>query len=292
MMPTIRQTMRSLSALAIFMSLPAFADNPDNTLLFTIEGPGIQETQVASTNEINVITQDFNAVPRQGKVFRKEYPQYNSFVWKGVGTYEGSGANIDRHNKYGAAGGKKRYLFIKKTSGSVSSNPGVTLTFDTPVAYFGFWWSAGDHNNKLKVTLADGTEVDVGTNLVLNSVGFINKKASRGGHLGSPTQKYRDQNSGEGYAYLNLYANDPNRKIAKIRFHGTNFETDNHSISTTIIPDPPGIDIPLPPIDPPIDPPVVIAPPLSFGKAGRFNFREVNHHIVKENGSGGGGVSM
>ena len=73
-----------------------------------------------------------------------------------------------------------------------------------------------------------------------------------------------------------------------IRFYGTNFETDNHSVSTEIILDPPGVCITgcEPPINPPVEPPV--PPSLTFGQKGRFNFREVNTHIVREENNGGG----
>ena len=282
----MRQAMiRSLTVLTAGISAPTFADSP---LQFTIEAPGIQTSQIVETDEVTVHTQDFDSVFNRKKVFRSA--RYDNFKWRGIGTYQGSGAKVDKKNKYGGAGGRKHYLFIKNTGGSIDNNPGVTLTFDEPVAYFGFWWSAGDYNNKLQVTLTDGTVVDVVTQLVLDSEGFVNKLSSKGGHLGSPTNKYKDQNGREGYAYLNLFAKTEEQKIQKIRFHGTNFETDNHSVTTEIIPDPPGICITgcEPPIDP--DPPIEpdTPPALTFGEKGRFNLREVNTHIIREAPTGGG----
>ena len=290
-MITIRQTIRSFTALALTMSASVFAGDAGDAgdagygaLIFTIEAPGIQVSQVPASDEVVLHTQDFDSIPTQDEVFRDAYPDINSFTWPkvvvegdddpNVGSYQGSGAQIDTPNKYGAAGGTGRYIFIKNTgSSNIDSNPGVTLTFTEPVAYFGFWWSAGDPNNKLQITLTDGSIVNVGTDLVLNSVGFINTLSSVDGHLGSPTDQYKDQNSSEGYAYLNLFAKTEEQKIQKIRFHGTNFETDNHTITTTLV-DPTGTPIPL---------------PLDFGQTGRFSFREMNTHIVTE--ASGGGVN-
>ena len=272
-----KQVARSLTALAVGMSTAVFADNP---ILFTIEGPAIQESQAISqviTTEESwektlVSTQTFESVPHTDEVFQKG-AQYDSFDWDEVGTYVGSGGKIDNHNKYGSAGGIGKYLFIKNTGSNHDTNPGVTLTFDIPVAYFGFWWSAGDHNNKLKVTLVDGSVVDVVTSLVLASEGFDNRLASEGGHKGNPTAGYIDQNSGEGYAYLNLFVLEEGRKIQSIRFHGTNFETDNHTISTSLL-TPTGTTIPLP-------------PSVNFGITGRFSLREINTHIVRDNTTDG-----
>jgi hypothetical protein len=259
-MLTFRQSKYLIAALAIGSSASALASE---ALTFTIEAPLIQESQV-DQNLYTLNTQDFESVPLWNKVFRNKSPYKTSFVWDGVGTYEGSSgsASIQKDIKWGAAYGVGKYLFIKSTIGqSPEDNPGVTLTFDDPVAYFGFWWSAGDYNNKLTVTLTDGTEIYVETGLIYQSAGYDSRIASQGGHMGSPTNKYLDQNSGEPYAYLNLYANDEQRKIATVRFHGKNFETDNHTVSTEIITEPPGIEIPLPP---------------DFGDHGRFNVQEIN----------------
>ena len=258
-----KQSKYLIAALAIGSSISAYADN---ALTFTIEAPLIQESQV-DTSLYTLNVQDFESVPDWDKVFRSGYPDKTSFVWEGVGTYSapsGSG-RINPHIKWGAAYGEGKYLFIYNTEGaSIEDNPGVTLTFDTPVGYFGFWWSAGDYANKLTVTLTDGTEIYVETGLIYDSAGYLNSKASEGGHMGSPTSRYLDQNSREPYAYLNLYANYEDRKIAKVRFHGRNFETDNHTVTTEIITDPPGTDVPMPPDTP------------NFGQEGRFNIQEIN----------------
>ncbi|BCG62453.1 MAG: hypothetical protein methR_P0094 [Methyloprofundus sp.] len=262
-MLTKKQVIYSALALTTGLSLSAQAQE---ALIFTIEAPLIQESQV-DTNLYTLTTQDFESVPLWNKVFRNTSPYKTSFIWDGVGTYEGdSGTGKIRTDiVWGAAYGEGKYLFIFNTEGqSAEDNPGITLTFNEPVGYFGFWWSAGDYANKLTVTLADGTEIYVETGLIYQSEGYDNRIASEGGHMGSPTTKYLDENNGEPYAYLNLFATDENRKIAKVRFHGRNFETDNHTVTTAIISEPPGIEVPLPPTTP------------SFGYDGRFNIQEIN----------------
>ncbi len=253
----------SMSWLALFamISNPSFsnptATPPGSGLVFSIDEPLIQESTAVS-DVLN--TYNFETVSNWDKVFRDEYPEYNTAVWEGVGTYEGTGSQVDTPNKYGAAAGVGKYLFIKSTVHSTEDNPGVTLTFERPVAYFGFWWSAGDYQNKLEITLTDGSVVNVETEQVWSSEGFVNEIASNNGHMGSPTAPFLDQNSGEPYAYLNLTSKDDNSKIVSIRFHGRNFETDNHTVTTELI-DPPGTIIPSAP---------------NFGHAGRFNVQEVN----------------
>lgn len=241
-------------------------------LVFTIDNPLVQES---TADGDGLITYDFESVANWDSVFRAD-TGVTTISWDGVGTYEGSGAKVDTPNKYGAVDGVGKYLFIRDTEGrSVEDNPGVTLTFDEPVAYFGFWWSAGDHANRLQVTLVDGTVMGVETGLVWGSEGFVQSLASVGGHMGNPTGPFLDQNNHEPYAYLNLTSKDECSKIAKVRFHGRNFETDNHTVTTTLI-DPPGTLIPLAP---------------QFGSAGRFNLREVNEIKVNAGNGGGGAVS-
>ncbi len=266
-----------LMVLAPSYSYADQACNPGNGagLIFSIDEPLIQESTVVA-DVLN--TYDFESVPNSNLVFRDNQPNYTTAVWDGVGTYEGTGSQIDMPNKYGAAYGVGKYLFIRSTIHSIEANPGVTLTFDEPVAYFGFWWSAGDYANKLQVTLSGGTVYDVETELVWESEGFIEQNASQGGHMGSPATAYLDQNSGEPYAYLNLTSKDECSKIASIRFHGRNFETDNHTVTTELI-DPPGIEIPLPPVAP------------VFGQSGRFNIQEVNEFKTTAQAEGGGAVN-
>lgn len=262
--------------LVVGVVLPANAEGP---LVFSIDNPLVQES-TAEDDDLN--TYDFESVSDWYKVFRADYPDNTTIVWERVGTYEGTGAKVDSPNKYGAADGVGKYLFIKNTEGlSIEDNPGVTLTFDEPVAYFGFWWSAGDHANRLQVTLTDGTVFNVETGLVWESEGFIQKLASEGGHMGNPTTPFLNQNSHEPYAYLNLTATDENRKIVEVRFHGRNFETDNHTITVNMI-DPPGTVIPLPPL------PHLVP---SFGDTGRFNVQEVNELKIDAGSDGGGAVS-
>ena len=273
----INRTSFRLTSVALFYFLTMSFNNVYATscpelsgsgLVFSINAPLIQES-TAVADALN--TYSFESVADWDSVFRAG-TGVTTIDWTGVGTYEGSGAKVDTPNRYGAADGVGKYLFIRNTEGlSIEDNPGVTLTFDTPVAYFGFWWSAGDFANRLKVTLVDGREIDLETGLVWGSDGFIQETASNGGHMGNPTAPFLDQNSGEPYAYLNLTSRDECSKIVKIRFHGRNFESDNHTVTTALI-DPPGTVIPTAPY---------------FGSAGRFNIQEVNKVKVTDDAGNG-----
>lgn len=243
-------------------------------LVFTIDNPLVQESTAVADD---LVTYDFEAVADWGSVFRAG-TGVTTIRWDGVGVYTGADGvgEISVPTQYGAAEGVGKYLFIRNTVGqSVEDNPGVTLIFDAPVAYFGFWWSAGDHANRLQVTLVDGTVMDVETGLVWNSAGFVEQLASVDGHMGNPTGPFLDQNSDEPYAYLNLTSKDECSKIAKVRFHGRNFETDNHTVTTELI-DPPGTLIPLAP---------------HFGHGGRFNLREINKLKVNVEAGGDGAIA-
>jgi len=70
----------------------------------------------------------------------------NNLVWNGVGTI--SSVYIRTADRYGGANGSD-YAVQSKRVGEPNEVPSTTLSLNTPNAYFGLWWSAGDANNVL-----------------------------------------------------------------------------------------------------------------------------------------------
>jgi hypothetical protein len=119
--------------------------------------------------------------------------------------------------------------------------PGAQATLDLsaaaggpgPVDYFGFWWSAADSGNSLVVNMVDGDEALFGSQILQTA------DADSRARLGNPTAEFAGQNPSEPYAYVNLYAQDPDSRIASVVFRqaaGTDaFELDNLSIAAGLI---------------------------------------------------------
>jgi uncharacterized repeat protein (TIGR02543 family) len=132
----------------------------------------------------------------------------------------------------------------------------LTLTFTTPMKYFGFWWSAGSAGNTVKIyTSASGASpAATFTTTTLNSllgsgmpnpypgsaiVAAINGTGySKGYYFGRPSNhtsitptSFSGQNN-QSHAYLNIFASG-SIAFTKIEFTGTGFEFDNVAISST-----------------------------------------------------------
>lgn len=179
------------------------------SLLFTIEDAYIEESQISDPKQVETFddwtTGTFNST------ITAEFGEYE--VLSGV-------PQIKAANVYGGAGGDGNYLFV-----SPQQNTQVLLTFNDPVGYFGFWWSAGDAGNKLQVetfkTTYEFTTADVfqGDALTINHYGNTN---------------FSGGNGGEPYGFLNLYATSDEYKIKSIKFYGSNFESDNHTVAANL----------------------------------------------------------
>jgi hypothetical protein len=148
------------------------------------------------------------------------------------------------------------YLELETGSGAeISAVLDFTATGGPgPVGYFGFWWSAGDGNNRLEVTRADGSVETFTTQSIINSPALQGSPDGNGvgvvdGHFGNPTTNsppgVNGQNSGEAYAFVNIYALDEASKITSVRFitSGSGFESDNHTICTELIDTQTGTDV-------------------------------------------------
>jgi hypothetical protein len=174
-------------------------------LVFTIEAPGVRVTSVPG-----VITENFD----------------DGNANNSIGTY--SGGILMNADVWGGADGVGGYLLA--TQGNPSN-----LTFNTPQSYFGMWWSAGDAANSLR--FYDANDVLLASYVIGDIIPFLNAS-----YYGNPSGTFQGGNAGEPYAYLNFTATGTDF-IGRVEFGGSNFESDNHSVTTERI-TPPGNTIP------------------------------------------------
>ncbi|BCN27342.1 Npun_F0296 family exosortase-dependent surface protein [Vibrio alfacsensis] len=187
-------------------------------LIFTIDSPGVQRSQVDGTK----LVETFDDWSR-GNISSDQSADFGTYYIQGT-------PKILSARLWGGADGIGNYLFV-----SPRNNSAVTLEFDNPVGYFGFWWSAGDRGNLLQVNTLSNV-YDFTTQTIFESIDDLTP------YNGNPTNNFLGQNGSEPYGFINIFAESDAFKIESIRFYGSNFETDNH---TTIsdIQDPTGIVI-------------------------------------------------
>ncbi|MBC8140461.1 MAG: hypothetical protein H7Y38_03370 [Armatimonadetes bacterium] len=154
-----------------------------------------------------------------------------------IGTYTGTfKPNAD--DQYG--NGTNNYFTFGAQSGT--STP-VSLSFTTPIAYFGFAYCAGDPNNG--VTFYDNTNAFLGrfsTSTLLtvlnNGVGTVTATDSTvyntSQYFGKPNTT--NTNTSEPYSFVNFFITGGT--VGRIEFDNSNlgstgYESDNHTISTT-----------------------------------------------------------
>ena len=187
------------------------ADNY-NVVLTVAEAPTATNSTVADTT-----VETFNSLS-QG-----DYTNYAS----AIGTY--SSISIRNANQYGGAAGPgyptgSSYA-VASTSSSLGGIPSYTLTFTTPVAYFGLWWSAGDPANYL--TFYDGsTQV-----AAFSTQNLVNKLVNKS-YFGNPTPGRLGQDGNERFAFLNFYGLDSTLFTSVVFSNpgSSGFENDNNTI--------------------------------------------------------------
>jgi hypothetical protein len=177
-----------------------------------------------------------------------------------IGTYTRTGttpADVAAASLYGGAGGTGRFMETFNQAGgnyidldlTTAGAPGAA---DGGVGYFGFWWSAGDGNNELVVTMKDGSTQTFVTQSIIDSPSLQGTKGTLNspvnGHWGNPNCAGAPltspcngfTNAFEAYAFVNIYANNDASRIASIRFrelpgNTQGFETDNHTVIVGLI---------------------------------------------------------
>jgi len=213
----MRSLLKSTSVLAVAGLLAAISAQAG--LVFTIEGPGVQQTTVAGAT-----TETFDSLP-----LGLMGTYHSSAIG---GTYVGG--QVAAASQYGGAGGNTRFDVVGLGNTTVQ-----TLTFDTPQAYFGMWWSAGDPSNELKFYRADSTL------LASYVIGDILPSLSSA-YYGNPNPAFLGQDATEAFVYLNFTSTDLGSLIGSVEFDNvttSGFESDNHSVYGQLI-TPPGQELP------------------------------------------------
>jgi RHS repeat-associated protein len=205
------------------------------TLNIYLSPPAAQSTTVTGA-----ITETFDALTASSTAYTTPYTSV-----AGIGTYTGSSTDpyaIVAPNEYGGATDSSHpatttnYFAVGSESGS--ANP-VTLTLTQPVSYFGFWWSAGDANNR--IALYSGNSL-YGTFSTADLLRFLNNgtgtiTATNGtayqtsAYFGNPNLT-SGNDSAEPFAYVSFAITGAT--ITQIVFYNTTtttgFESDNHSV--------------------------------------------------------------
>jgi len=152
--------------------------------------------------------------------------QLNNVSWAGVGTYDKLWVhNVD--TTWGDYGGAMDAAY---PGGSPFTSQGeiagvtvasTTLTLDSPSAYFGLWWSAGDRNNVMTFYNGDTLVAK------FTSASLMDRLSSS--YYGNPRDRTLDP--GEKFAFINLYGSAGTTwdKIVLSNSSYTGFESDNHT---------------------------------------------------------------
>ncbi len=154
--------------------------------------------------------EDFNSPSLLGKD--------SNVIWSGVGTIDS--VYVRTADMYGGANGSD-YAVQSKWVGEPNEVPSTGLTLNTPSAYFGLWWSAGDGNNVLSFYKGSTLEATITTAQLLSDL-----PAS---YNGNPNTGFKGLDYHEDFAFLNFYGTDGTEwnKIVFSNLGTSGFESDN-----------------------------------------------------------------
>jgi hypothetical protein len=169
------------------------------------ELPGQQDTLVANAEEMT-----FNNLPvgmNSNVVFQ---PGANIF-----GTYDQ--IEVLNPDQYGGAHNSK---YVQVT-GSVHTS---TLKLNSPIAYFGIWWSGGDPTNVLDFYIGSTLVAEFTTTYLFSQLPDP--------YRGNPTPEFEGLNLGEAFAYLNFFGQPGTTwdRIVITNDSRNGFESDNHAL--------------------------------------------------------------
>jgi hypothetical protein len=146
-----------------------------------------------------------------------------------VGSFTATGSSILPADQWGGAGGVGKY-----------AASGYLKLDIVPSKYLGFWWSAGDSGNTVKLYGAGSTLL--GTFSAASIQTILGTLSSPNSVVASDNQTYSGAlyysnpnlpmpNTNEPYAYVNLGLDNPALSFTSVEFFGGGFEYDNITIS-------------------------------------------------------------
>jgi hypothetical protein len=200
----MKNPLLAVAAMAIFGASGAYANG---VLLTYAEDPGIQTSSLADTSYIS-----FDNLSTGSN---------KNLAWAGVGTYDN--AYILNADQYGGAGGTGKYIVQSTSLGGSNAVPTTTLTLNTPSAYFGLWWSAGDAANKLSFYNGSTLVASFTTASLVNVLPASYK--------GNPTPAFLGKDAGEKFAFFNVYGENGATwdSVVFTNTGSSGFESDNHT---------------------------------------------------------------
>jgi len=185
-----------------------------NLIMTYAEQAGAQSTTVADTSVFN-----FDSLPTG------VLSQNVNFL--GVGTI--NQVYVIPANQYGGAADTAyphgSPYSVESASSSLGANVNTTLTLNTPSAYFGMWWSAGDPNNYLNFYNGNTLVGEFNTAWLDQKVGSA--------YYGNPVPgSNQGKDSGEAFAFINFYAVNGATfdKIVMSNPGSSGFESDNWTV--------------------------------------------------------------
>ncbi len=147
----------------------------------------------------------------------------------GANTTTGAGGawvSISQNNYGGVSGRNYPELYGSATGPTTSYTLSLSASGGVGVNYFGVWISALDPYNDLK--LYDGTTLIA----EFNSVNLLADLGSCNAYCGNPTAAFHGQDSGEPFAYVNVF--DLDGYITSVQFSdsgNTGFESTNDAVA-------------------------------------------------------------
>jgi hypothetical protein len=215
-MRALRSLVKKLAGVATLALLVSSGSLSQAAVVYSVEAPGVQSSQAGA-----VITETFNSLALGS----------HTLINSSIGTYTAAspGGMVVPPDQYGGSN-QTQYLAIGAQSSPTTI---VDLNFFGPQSYFGFYFPAMDRLNRLEVY--DGASLVLTLGRAILTPDLTNVGGPFGnGHYGNPNT---NQNTDEPYAYVNILGTFGST-FTRIRFlnlgTGTGFETDNHSILSTV----------------------------------------------------------
>jgi uncharacterized protein with beta-barrel porin domain len=199
----------------------------NSSIMVTFEGNGLETSSVA-----NSLVYSFNTLPSGTGI---------SATWSngvdtigalgnfnvlppdkfGGSSYGATNANLTNNGGDSSYGAAQNHVNTNIASAS-------TITFSSPISYFGVWWSAGDSGNA--IVFLNGTNV-----VATFNTAWLNSGLTNSAYKGMPTGPSKGLNAGQNYAFLNFYGAS-NTTFTSVAIYqntsGGNFELDNLTVTT------------------------------------------------------------